>query len=207
MHVSVMWIDVQTVHHTRNVCRNQIKVVKWMIPRRQMVLCSAAIVSWHGVKCWTARSKHRNRCAQNGHLKCAEPWPNTFNWTLIILGHRHSCQYVISIMTILISYWSASYAIDDSNAIIVTSSIRYIFLYFPFVIAFAFMLADSSNLQYFSDIFQEVSKIESLVANDGIAINVGITSIGCKLCRYYINMLMKPQEGKKGDFLKEHRKR
>lgn len=56
-------------------------------------------------------------------------------------------------------------------------------------------------------IFQDANRVESLIANEGIHVNVGTTSVACKLCRYYVNMLMRPQESKKMEFIREYRKR
>ncbi|XP_031626673.1 LOW QUALITY PROTEIN: uncharacterized protein LOC116342968 [Contarinia nasturtii] len=54
---------------------------------------------------------------------------------------------------------------------------------------------------------QDANKVESLVANEGIQLTVGTTSVACKLCRYYVNALMRPQEAKKVEFAREYRKR
>lgn len=55
--------------------------------------------------------------------------------------------------------------------------------------------------------FQETNKVEQLIANEGIPCTIGTSSVACKLCRYFINLLSKPQEAKKGEFVRDYRKR
>lgn len=45
------------------------------------------------------------------------------------------------------------------------------------------------------------------MSHEGIPVTIGTTSVACKLCQYYINLLTKPQEGKKAEFAQNYRKR
>lgn len=56
-------------------------------------------------------------------------------------------------------------------------------------------------------LIQESTKIESLIANEGIQVPVGNKSVACKLCRYYVNLLLRPQEAKKAEFVRDYKKR
>lgn len=54
---------------------------------------------------------------------------------------------------------------------------------------------------------QESEKLNQLLSEQGIPVSVDSTPVVCKLCRYYANLLLKPQEGKKAQFVKNYRKR